>query len=110
VMEVVKECGAKLIVALTDKGFAARMISRYKPEQRIMAMTPNEKTKNQLALSYGCSPVVCQKFGEITAVIKEAKTLALKYKFASKGDKIVIVYGLPLGKSGGTNSLIVETL
>lgn len=110
VMEVVKECGAKLIVALTDKGFAARMISRYKPEQKIMAMTPNEKTRNQLALSYGCSPVVCQKFGEITAVIKEAKTLALKYKFASKGDKIVIVYGLPLGKSGGTNSLIVEKL
>jgi pyruvate kinase len=110
VMEVACECGAKLIVALTDKGFAARMISRYKPEQKIMAMTPNEKTKNQLALSYGCFPVVCQKFGEITQVVKEAKTLALKYKFAVKGDKIVIVYGLPLGKSGGTNSLIVETL
>ena len=109
-IEVAKESGAKLIVTLTDRGFAARMISRYKPEQKIIALTPNEKTKNQLALSYGCVPIVCKKFGEITQVVKEAKNLALKHKFAVKGDKIVIVFGLPLGKSGGTNSLIVETL
>lgn len=110
VMEVAKESGAKVIVALTDRGFAARMISRYKPEQKILALTPNDKTKNQLALSYGCVPLVCKKFGQINEVIKEAKTLTLKSKMAVKGDKIVIVFGLPLGKSGGTNSLIVETL
>jgi pyruvate kinase len=109
-IEVAKESGAKLIVALTDRGFAARMISRYKPEQKIIALTPSEKTKNQLALSYGCVPIICQKFGDITQVVKEAKSLALKYKLANKGDKIVIVFGLPLGKSGGTNSLVVETL
>jgi pyruvate kinase len=110
VMEVAKESGAKVIVALTDRGFAARMISRYKPEQKILALTPNDKTKNQLALSYGCVPLVCKKFGQINEVIKEAKALTLKSKMAVKGDKIVIVFGLPLGKSGGTNSLIVETL
>ena len=86
------------------------MISRYKPEQKILALTPNDKTKNQLALSYGCVPLVCKKFGQINEVIKEAKALTLKSKMAVKGDKIVIVFGLPLGKSGGTNSLIVETL
>ena len=109
-MEVAKEAGAKLIVALTDRGFAARMISRYKPEQKIIALTPNEKTRNWLALSYGCVPIICKKFGNITQVIKEAKDLALNNKLAKKGDKIVIVFGLPLGRSGGTNSLIVETL
>lgn len=109
-MEVAKESGAKVIVALTDRGFAARMISRYKPEQKILALTPNQKTQNQLALSYGCVSIVCKKFGQITEAIKEAKALTLKSKLAVKGDKIVIVFGLPLGKSGGTNSLIVETL
>lgn len=109
-IEVAKESGAKLIVALTDRGFAARMISRYKPEQKIIALTPNEKTRKWLALSYGCTAIVCKKFGEITQVIKEAKTIALKNKLADKGDKMVIVFGMPLGKSGGTNSLIVETL
>jgi pyruvate kinase len=109
-IEVARGSGAKLIVALTDSGFAARMISRYKPEQKIIALTPNEKTRNWLALSYGVTPAICKQFGDISQVIKEAKTLALKNKFAKVSDKIVIVFGLPLGKSGGTNSLVVETL
>lgn len=109
-IEVAKESGAKIIVALTDRGFAARLISRYKPEQKILALTPNEKTRNWLALSYGCVSVVCKKFGQINEVIKEAKSLVLKNKLAKAGDKIIIVFGMPLGKSGGTNSLIVETL
>lgn len=110
VIEVAKECGAKIIVALTDGGFAARMISRYKPEQKILALTPREITKNQLALSYGCVPILCKNFGEVNHVIEEAKKISLSSGLAVKGDKVVIVFGLPLGKSGGTNSLIVETL
>ncbi len=109
-IEVAKESGAKLIVALTDGGFSARMISRYKPEQKILALTPREKTRNQLLLSFGCVPVLCQKFGEINEVIHEAKKLALESKLVNIGDKIVIVFGLPLGTRGGTNSLMVETL
>ncbi len=110
VIEVAKECGAKLIVALTDKGSTARMISRFKPEQKILALTPNEKTSNQLTLSYGCLPVICEKFDGIEHVLKESKSLIIKNKLAKKGDKIVITFGLPLGKGSGTNSLIVETL
>ncbi len=109
-IEVAKEAGAKLIVALTDRGFAARMISRYKPEQKILALTPRETTKNQLALSYGCVPILCPEFGDINQVIPEAKKLALESGLAVAGDKVVIIFGLPLGKSGGTNSLVVETL
>ena len=55
-------------------------------------------------------PVVCKKFTNVDQAIKEAKTLSLKNKMAVKGDKIVIVFGLPLGKRGGTNSIIVEVL
>jgi len=109
-IEVAKECDAKMIVALTDKGFAARMISRYKPEQKILALTPKETTRNQLALSYGCIPVLCKKFDEISHVIKESKNLILKNKLAVKGDKIVMVFGFPLGQASGTNALVVETL
>jgi pyruvate kinase len=109
-IEVAKECGAKLIVALTYGGFSARMISRYKPEQKVLALTPKETTRNQLILSYGCVPVLCKKFGEIKQVISEAKVLALATGLVDKGDKIVIVFGFPLGQSGGTNSLMVEVL
>lgn len=109
-IEVAKESGAKLIIALTDGGFTARMISRYKPEQKILALTPREITRNQLALSYGCVPILCKKFTEVKKVISEAKNIALASGLATKGDKTVIIFGLPLGERGGTNSLIVETL
>jgi pyruvate kinase len=109
-IEVAKECGAKLIVALTNKGFSARMISRYKPEQKILALTPKQTTVNQLALSYGCVPVLCKTFDEITHVVKESKSLILRNKLAMKGDKVVMIFGLPLGQASGTNALVVETL
>jgi len=109
-IEVAKESNAKLIIALTDKGFAARMISRYKPEQKILALTPREMTKNQLALSYGCVSIVCKKFGEVSHVVKEAKSLALKSGLAVKGDRVVLIFGFPLGETSGTNTLMVETL
>jgi len=109
-VEVAKECNAKIIIALTNKGFSARMISRYKPEQKILALTPRQSTKNQLSLSYGCVSVVCKKFGEIIPAIKEAKTLALKNGLGIKGDRVVIIFGFPLGKVSGTNTLMVETL
>ncbi len=109
-IEVAKECGAKLIIALTDTGFSARIISRYKPDQRILAMTPRPVTERQLAMSYGCFPVLCNQFKEINHVITEAKKTAISTGLAITGDKVVIVFGLPLGKSGGTNSLVVETL
>jgi pyruvate kinase len=109
-IEVAKESNAKLIVALTDTGFSARIISRYKPEQKILALTPKEITEKQLALTYGCVPVHCKKFKEINQAITEAKNISIKSGLAVKGDKVVIVFGLPLGKSGGTNTLVVETL
>ena len=109
-IEVAKESNAKIIIALTDKGFSARMISRYKPEQKILALTPKESTRNQLSLSYGCVSVVCKKFGEIVPAIKEAKAVAIKSGLGVKGDRVVVIFGFPLGKVLGTNTLMVETL
>jgi pyruvate kinase len=109
-IEVAKESDSKLIIALTDGGFTARMISRYKPEQKILALTPREITQNQLTLSYGCVPILCKKFTEIKKALSEAKNIALASGLAVKGDKVVIIFGLPLGERGGTNSLVVEVL
>ncbi|OHA48747.1 MAG: pyruvate kinase [Candidatus Terrybacteria bacterium RIFCSPLOWO2_02_42_20] len=102
--------GAKYIVALTYYGFAARMIARYRPVQRVIAMTPNEKVANQLLLTFGCNPVLIEKLNTLPAAIKEAKKHCLKSKLTQKGDKIVIVAGMPFGKSGMTNTIMVERM
>ncbi|MBI5079422.1 pyruvate kinase [Candidatus Wolfebacteria bacterium] len=102
--------GAKGIVALTETGFTARVISRYRPKQSILVLTPNAKTFNQLAVSFGCYPRLVKKFNNVSEVIKMAKEMSVKHKIAQKGDKIVIAAGIPFGKAGGTNLLIAQTI
>ena len=109
-VDLARNIGAKYIVALTYYGFAARMIARYRPVQRIIAMTPNEKVASQLLLTFGCNPVLIEKLNTLPAAIKEAKKHCLKSKLVQKGDKIVIVAGMPFGKSGMTNTILVERI
>ncbi len=100
--------GAKVIVALTESGATARIISRYKPKQQILALTPNEKTFNQLALSFSCRPKLIKDFKDISEVVGVAKDIVLKNNMAKRGDKIVIGAGIPFGKTGGTNLVMVQ--
>src|SRR3989338_1162557 len=109
-VDLAHNIGAKYIVALTYYGFAARMIARYRPVHRVIAMTPNEKVASQLLLTFGCNPVLIEKLNTLPAAIKEAKKHCLKSKLAQKGDKIVIVAGMPFGKSGMTNTILVERI
>ncbi len=101
---------AKGIVALTETGFTARVISRYRPKQPILVLTPNAKTFNQLAVSFGCNPWMVKKFNNVSEVIEMAKKMSVKHKIAEKGDKIVIAAGIPFGKAGATNLLIVQVV
>ena len=109
-VDLAHNIGAKYIVALTYYGFAARMIARYRPVQRIIAMTPNEKVASQLLLTFGCNPVLIEKLNTLPAAIKGSEKHCLKSNLAQKGDKIVIVAGMPFGKSGMTNTILVERI
>lgn len=110
VVRAANEVNAKFIVALTQEGFTARMISRYHPVQPIVAFTPNEKDANKLALSYGCTPIVIEKLSNFSDVLTIVRQFALKNKLAVKGDRIVIAAGMPFGKSIDTNTMILEVI
>jgi pyruvate kinase len=109
-VDIANTVNAKAIVALTESGFTARMISRYKPLQPLVAFTPNEKTHNQLLLNFGVTPVKIEKVTMLNDAIKLAKNYLVKNKIAAKGDKIVIAAGAPFGKKIDTNMLLVETI
>lgn len=102
--------GAVAIVALTESGLTARMISRFRPEQLIIAMSPRRHVIEQLALSFGCYPVHIEKMTSIDEVMKEVRSFVLSHKFAKKGDKVVIASGVPFGYTGGTNTLLVQII
>lgn len=100
--------GAVAIIALTESGLTARMLSRFRPEQPIIVMSPARNVFEQIALSFGCYPVRIEKLVTIDAVMDEVRGYVLKHKYAKKGDKVVIAAGVPFGRTGGTNMHLVE--
>lgn len=109
-IQIADEIGAEYIVCITDKGYTARLIARYKPYQNIIAYTPRQKTANQLQLSYGINAVVTKPFTNLNDKITRIREKFVKNKWGKKGDKFVIISDMPFGKKTHTSSVIVETL
>jgi len=111
VVKTAHDIEAKIIVALTESGFTAKMISRFKPEPLVLALSPNEKTCQKLALSWGCQPVLIERYKTIDDVFKMVRQYVVKNKLAVKGDKVVIAAGAPFNKKGvKTNTILVEEI
>jgi len=102
--------GAALIVALTRSGSTARMLARYRPAERILALTDAPKNANKLMLTFGCYPMVVPTFKTVDEILDTVRKVTLDNKLVKKGEKIVIVAGMPFGKARETNFILVETV
>ncbi len=109
-VSIAHDIDAKYIVALTKTGEKARMIARYRPCQQVIALVASDKDAQQLVLSYGCYPIVAPQFKSIEEVMDLVRASAVQKKLAKKGDKVVIVAGMPVGKAKETNMTLVETI
>ena len=101
---------AKAIVVCSISGITARMVSRFRSPVEIIGLSVNEKTKNQLALSWGVDPVLCDVYPSIEVLFYTAKKIAEKKLGLKKGDKIIITGGTRAGESGTTNTIRIETI
>ncbi len=101
---------AKAIVACSLSGMTARLVSRFRAPVPIIGLTTNEITWRKLALSWGVTPVICDKYTSIDVLFYIAKNTAAEVFSLSKGDKIVVTGGDITGKSGNTNLIKVEEL
>lgn len=102
--------GASLIVALTRGGRTPRMISRYRPAEMVLALTDNKDSLNKLVISYGCYPILVPTFKTTDEIMDIVRNTTLDNNLVKKGDKVVIVAGMPFGKINETNFILVETL
>ena len=102
--------GAKAIIALSESGLTARMVSRFRPEHKVIALSPKDFVVRQLSLVFGCFPVQVEPFTTVDDVMKVVRAHMLKNKLAKKGDKVVIAAGVPFGHIGGTNMVMVEVI
>lgn len=110
-VHIAKEVDAKVIVAFTQTGSTMRMLSRFRPLQPILTVSPNEHMLNQTLISFGAYPAhQTKKIKDSFDAITHAKSAVLERKLAKKGDKIVLVSGSIFGKPGESNTVTVVEL
>lgn len=102
--------GAKLIIALTRSGSTARMIARYRPAERVLALSDREENAHKLALTFGCYPMVVPTVKSVEEIMDIVRKTAVDNKIVRLGDKVVIVAGMPFGEAKEVNFILVETL
>ena len=83
------------------------MISRFRSEIPIIACTPNNTTLRQLALSWGCTPIMVGEEKVTDVLFETAVNAAYCKNLVEKGDTVVLTAGLPLGVAGTTNLIKV---
>ncbi|HOJ52315.1 MAG TPA: pyruvate kinase [Syntrophales bacterium] len=101
---------AKVILAYTYSGATARYISRFRPRQPIIALSPEKKTVTRLALTWGCYPQLAMSPRDTDDLIEKAAHSVLASRKLSPGDVIVLTLGHPIWKSGTTNTLQVKVV
>lgn len=101
---------AKAIAVCTLSGMTARMVSRFRSPVDILGLTTDERTCRKLALSWGVTPMLFDKYDSQEELFLAAKALATKTYNLQIGDKIIITGGMTNGTSGNTNILKIETI
>lgn len=102
------DLNASAIIALTFSGGTAHMISKFRPVCPIIAPTTNEKTRRQLNLSWGVTPIMSELRDNTDELFEHAVECAMKTNLLKTGDLVVITGGAPLGISGTTNIMKVH--
>ncbi len=99
---------AKVIVALTESGGTARLVSKARPAVPVVAFSPDAVTLRRLALFWGVSPHPLDVVSDIDVLVGRASAVLSERGLATAGDRFVIVFGAPIGQRGSTNAVRVE--
>lgn len=101
---------AAAILTVTKGGSTARMLSKYRPDCPIIGLTTDETTCHQMNMSWGIIPGVIEEKTNTDDLIHHAIEYSVKKGYLKMGDLVVVTAGVPLGMSGTTNLIKVETV
>jgi pyruvate kinase len=106
---VAEELDCKLVVAFTESGSTARLLSSFRPRPPIAAITYHENTYRRLALWWGVVPVKSEFATTTDEMIVKGEALLKRRGLAAKGDMILMLAGQS-HSAGATNMLRVHTI
>jgi len=105
-----EQMGIHTIVAYTERGLTARLISEFRPKAQIIALTPNAETVNRMALYWGVKARQVGRCNSTDAMLKQVRRLCREDNLCELDTPVVIVAGVPLNEPGRTNMMSVHRI
>jgi len=106
-VQVAHELKAASIITDTQTGYAARMVSKYRPLAHIVAVTPNERVVRKMLVMWGVQPVLRAASNNSDEMVDNAITSAITSGIVKEGDLVVLTAGVHAHATGtGTTNMI----
>lgn len=108
--DISETVSAAAILSLTRSGATARMVSKYRPDCPIIALTPSFSTWRELALVWGVYSLIGPFTTDVEESVSNSLSIVQEEGFIKGGDNVVFTSGIPLGVPGSTNLVQVYTV
>ena len=105
-----KDVNATAIVTVSESGNTARLLSKYRPAQPIIACVMNEQVQRQLSISWGITPLMMPLAHSTDELIEMSTALAKENGYLHDGELAVVTAGVPVGVSGTTNMIKIHMI
>ena len=103
-----EEQRAKAIVAFTQSGTTALLVSKHRPTVPVISATPFENVARRISLYWGVTPIILTTRRTTDDMIATVEHAMLKRKLVRPRDLIVITAGVPIGVAGSTNMMKIH--
>jgi len=105
-----RDVGAEAVVTVTESGYTAHKVAKYRPAVPIVAVTPSQQVRRRLALLWGVTPRYHPMHDSATELIEGSATEAIDAGIAQSGDTVVVLVGMMTDLEGAntTNTMKVH--
>ncbi len=90
---VARDLDCAAILCITRSGFTVRAMARFRPDAKILGFSPDERTINQLTLSWGAIPLPLTQFSSNEEMVREAVAVAKTQGHVRTGDVVTVLAG-----------------
>ena len=95
----------RTIICFTETGNTVRLLSRYRPDARVIALTPNTRTLHYMTVLSHVQPLLCPRRPSLEDMLEEAQALLVERGLVRRGEEVAFVAGVPTGVARSTNVL-----
>jgi pyruvate kinase len=104
------DLGLQTVVAFTESGTTALLVSKYRPGSRIVAFTPDESTYRRMALMWGVTPLRFPRLASTDEMISTAEQVLRERGLVAEGEWVAMTAGIPPNQKASTNILKLHVI